>query len=143
MRSSFGEDAENMAWLLFYEFMYSYKGNNFAKLPGLVKRYLIFRLINVVEHSKLRFEIEQLDEFQPDGMLSNTLTTDCEEDSLSKISFENLLDKLPEKLRFVLKEIYLNGKSQDQVAKALQCTPRSVRNYKREAISFLRKRLIL
>lgn len=43
MLASFGEDAENMTWLLFYEFIASYKGNDFKRLPGLVKKILSFQ----------------------------------------------------------------------------------------------------
>ena len=141
MYSTFGEDAENIAWLLFYEFMYSYDGENFIKLPGLVKRFMVFRLINGVVHNKLRFDYEQLEDFDPDGELSNTLTTNGIEPCLSDINFSNLLAKLPSKQQFVLREIYLKGKSQVQVAKALNCTPRSIRNYKNEAVTRLKKRL--
>ncbi len=60
---------------------------------------------------------------------------------MSDISFSSLLDNLPDKQKVVLKELYLNGKSQVQVAEALNCTPRSVRNYKNAAVSRLKKRL--
>lgn len=141
MYQIFGEDAENMAWLLFFEFIFAYRGTDFIRLPGLVRRFLIFRLLNGAKHIKLRFDSEQLDEFDPDGVLSKTLTADSEENSLSNVSFAKLLDKLPDKQQLVLQEIYLKGKSQAQVAKTLNCTPRSVRNYKNSAINRIKKRL--
>ena len=59
MYSIFGEDAENMAWLLFYEFVYEYKGNDFKRLPGLIRRFLIFRLLRLMEQQGTRWDKEE------------------------------------------------------------------------------------
>ena len=34
--SVLGEDAENTVWMLFYDFIYKYDGDDFKHLPGLV-----------------------------------------------------------------------------------------------------------
>ena len=43
-----GEDAENIAWELFYEFIHGYHGNKFRLLPGLIQKYLHYELLHKV-----------------------------------------------------------------------------------------------
>ncbi len=49
IHDALGEDAENIAWIIFYEFFKRYKGNRWAELPGLVKIELQEALRDVVK----------------------------------------------------------------------------------------------
>ena len=128
MLTSFGEDAENMAWLLFYEFLSSYQGNDFIHLPGLVKRFIIFRLMNTFEHNSIRFNLEQLDEFNHDSSLSQIASGETLDASVDKVIIEQILKGLPNQQQRVLEELYLHDKTQEQVATTLRCTTRYIRN---------------
>lgn len=43
-----GEDAENIAWQAFFEFIHGYHGNQYRLLPGLIQKYLYFELLHKV-----------------------------------------------------------------------------------------------
>lgn len=42
--TTLGEDAENICWEQFYIFVKNYKGNDYRRLPGLIKLRLISRM---------------------------------------------------------------------------------------------------
>ena len=44
--NALGEDAVNIAWEIFLEFIHSYKGNNYRLLPGLIQKHLHYRLLD-------------------------------------------------------------------------------------------------
>ena len=48
VKQALGEEAENTAWMLFLEFIMSYKGKNFLALPGLIKVHLHYSLLHKV-----------------------------------------------------------------------------------------------
>ena len=64
-----GEDAENIAWELFFEFIHGYHGNKFRLLPGLIQKHLYFELLHkVYPRSFTSVEAEAiLDETDDDG----------------------------------------------------------------------------
>lgn len=67
--SCLGEDAEDIAWELFYEFIHGYQGNKFRLLPGLIQKHLYFELLHkVYPRSFTSVEAEAiLDETDDDG----------------------------------------------------------------------------
>ena len=130
-----------MAWLLFYEFIASYQGNDFIHLPGLVKRFVIFRLMNTFEHNIIRFNLEQLDEFNHDSSLTQIASNETLDDSVDKVIVEQILNGLPPQQHRVLEELYLQDKTQEQVANNLCCTTRYVRKCKLLALKNIKKKL--
>ena len=141
MLTSFGEDAENMAWLLFYEFIASYQGNDFIHLPGLVKRFVIFRLMNIFEHNSIRFNLEQLDEFNHDSSLTQIASSETLDNTVDKVIVEQILKDLPSQQHRVLEELYLQDKTQEQVATTLCCTTRYIRKCKNLGLKNIKKKL--
>ena len=136
MYSIFGEDAENMAWLLFYEFVYDYKGNDFKRLPGLIRRFLIFRLLRLMEQQGMRWDTEE-------HLESGTLVdeaTECEQiqNFLNDTALREEILRLPQREMQALKEFYFENHTYTESALNMNCTPRKVRYYKGLALSRLR-----
>lgn len=141
VRSVFGEDAENIAWLLFFEFLANYQGVNYIRLPGLVRRFMIFRLMNGIAHHSFRYNLELLDQFDRDSPLCQLASGDSLDASLDKALLEDLFEDLPKMQQEVLRQIYLQDKTQEQVAMSLQCSPRYVRKCKNLGLSNIKKKL--
>lgn len=136
MYSIFGEDAENMAWLLFYEFVYDYKGDDFKRLPGLIRRFLIFRLLRLMEQQGMRWDTEE-------HLESGTLVdeaTECEriQNFLNDTALREEILRLPQREMQALKEFYFENHTYTESALNMNCTPRKVRYYKGLALSRLR-----
>lgn len=141
MRAAFGEDAENMAWLLFYEFLASYQGVNYIRLPGLVRRFMIFRLMNHITHSSLRFNREQLDQFDCDSSLCQIIGSDELADCLDRTMLADLFKDLPVRQQEVLRYIYLENQTQEQIAETMHCSTRYVRKCKALGLSHIKRKL--
>ena len=45
--------------MIFYDFIYKYKGDDFKHLPGLVRRFLIYRLLRAMIKEGKRWDIER------------------------------------------------------------------------------------
>lgn len=137
MYSTFGEDAENMAWLLFFEFIYNYKGCDFIRLPGLVRRFLIFRLLRLMQQQGVRWDNEQY-------LDSETVTDQVAEcETLQKLIDKLALEQESHLLRDwelnVVKEIYYKNNTYSESARNLNCTLRKVRYYNESALKQLKK----
>ena len=139
MYSIFGEDAENMAWLLFYEFVYDYKGDDFKRLPGLIRRFLIFRLLRLMEQEGMRWDTEESLESED----STEETAECEllQKLTDGIVINQVLPHLSQNELRVIEEYYYKNKTQKEVALTLKCDERSIRRYQKKAISCLKRKL--
>ena len=136
MYSIFGEDAENMAWLLFYEFVYDYKGDDYKRLPGLIRRFLIFRLLRLMEQQGTKWDTEE--HLENETLVDEA--TECEQiqDFLNDTALQEEILRLPEKEMQALKEFYFKNHTYTESAHNMNCTPRKVRYYKGLALSRLR-----
>ena len=139
MYSVFGEDAENMAWLLFFEFIFDYKGDDFKRLPGLVRRFLIFRLLRLMEQQGMRWDMEEPLESKD----SVEETAECEllQKMTDDIVLQEALSHLSHKELRVIEEYYFKDKTQKEIASKLNCDERSVRRYHKKAMTCLKRQL--
>lgn len=139
MYSTFGEDAENIAWLLFFEFILAYKGHDFIRLPGLVRRFLIFRLARLMQQQGMRWDMEV--NFEDDALANEAGEYDFLGKLLNKLALEQAVKTLSEQDTCILEELFFKDNTVDELAHNLHCTPRSVRNHKKHALARLRKQL--
>lgn len=139
MYSIFGEDAENMAWLLFYEFIYDYKGDDFQRLPGLVRRFLIFRLLRLMEQEGARWDTEE--SLESDNAAEETAECELLQKLTDDIVINQVLSHLPRNELRVIEEYYYKDKTQKEVALTLKCDERSIRRYQKKAIGCLKRKL--
>lgn len=139
MYSTFGEDAENIAWLLFFEFIFDYKGEDFARLPGLIRRFLIFRLLRQMEQQGKRWDVEEF-------LISEDSVEEVAECELLRkltddIVLQQALSRLNSNELRVITEYYFKGSTQKEIAIKLNCDERSIRRYQKKAITCLKRYL--
>lgn len=138
MYSTFGEDAENMAWVLFFEFVFAYKGHDFIRLPGLIRRFLIFRLLRLMQQQGSRWDAEEY--------LENETFVDvpveCEplQKVINKIALNQEIISLPTKEIQVLEEVYFKNNTYSESARHLNCTFRSIRYHRDSALERLKEK---
>lgn len=137
MNSAFGEDAENIVWLLFFEFIFDYKGEDFARLPGLIRRFLIFRLLRLLKKQGARWDNEKFLESETGA----SQVEECEplQKLINKLALEQEILFLRDWELNVVKEIYYKNNTYSESARNLNCTPRKVRYYNESALKRLKK----
>ncbi|MBQ4104158.1 MAG: sigma-70 family RNA polymerase sigma factor [Clostridia bacterium] len=137
--SVLGEDAENTVWMIFYDFLSKYKGNDFKHLPGLIRRFLIFRLLRTMQKEGKRWDIERcLDE---DDTFLETAHQEDLQDVLNNLALAQEINLLPPTQAQVLKDVYFKKSTQEQVACSTNYSARHIRRYKRKALNTLRTKL--
>jgi RNA polymerase sigma factor (sigma-70 family) len=137
--SVLGEDAENTLWMIFYDFLYKYAGDDYKHLPGLIRRHLVQRLINTLKREGKRWDVEHyLDE---DTLSKKTYSKDDLQDVLNNLALAQELDLLPTEQSQLLKDIYYKGTTQKQVAYSTNCSTRSIRRHHAKALNALHYKL--
>ena len=138
--SVLGEDAENTVWMLFYDFIYKYKGDDFKHLPGLIRNFLIQRLINTLKKEGKRWDIEQ---YLNDEEAFSTPSYKMDlQDVLNNLALAQEMDLLPVEQAQLLKDVYYKGYSQEQVACSTNCSTRTIRRHQVKVLSALHEKLI-
>lgn len=138
--SILGEDAENTLWMLFYDFLSKYKDDDYTHLPGLIRRFLILRLLNTMTKEGKHWDIERC--LENDEALTSSYGKEDLQDVLNKLALTQEIDLLPPEQAQVIKDVYYEGYPQKQVASSINCSTRNVRRYQTKALSALRSNLI-
>lgn len=112
-----GEDAENIAWTIFYEFIYQYRGDKFKVLPGLLRMVVNYRLMDAAKARANYDPHVALDEFT----VLNTVGQDVEywDSVICNVSLLLSLRKLPAFQQTVIKLVYFEDCTQRRIAKIL------------------------
>lgn len=104
-----GEDAINIAWQIFLEFIHGYKGNNYRLLPGLIQKRLHYMLLQkIVRNTSVTASVSLDDE-------SETLAAayPCASDHIGKLETRQLLAQalaqLTSKQRQVITATFIHG----------------------------------
>lgn len=136
-----GEDAENILWLWFLELLKTYSGNSYLTFAGFVRKHLVLRIMNIFKYYNVRFNAEQLSTMDENSKIAEIPSEDKLYSLLDKMSIEQEFDVLTNQQSVVLKRIYCDGDSIEQIARDLKMAPRTVRYHRAKAISKLKKRL--
>lgn len=137
--SILGEDAENTLWMLFYDFLSKYKDDDYTRLPGLIRRYLILRLLNTMTKEGKHWDIERC--LEDDEAFTGSYRKEDLQDVLNKLALAQEIDLLPPEQAQVIKDVYYEGYTQEQVASSINCSTRNVRRHQTKALSALRSNL--
>ena len=140
MYSIFGEDAENTVWMLFYDFIYKYDGDDFKHLPGLVRRFLIYRLLRALVKEGKRWDIERCLDDEED-FCTPSYKMDLQ-DVLNNLALAQEMDLLPVEQAQLLKDVYYKGYTQEQLACSTNCSTRTIRRHQTKTLSTLRDKLL-
>ena len=125
--------------MLFFDFMYNYDGDDFKHLPGLVRRFLIHRLINTMQKESKRWDIERF--LDADAMQNIPSHKEDLQDVLNNLALAQEASLLPSNQFQVLQDIYFNGRTQEQVASATNRSSRQISRYHKTAIHTLHTKL--
>ena len=116
-----GEDAENVAWVIFLEIMHRYDKNNYRYFPGFVKTCLHFRLLDSLHQEGCLYDCEAIDGSED---FADTVAEprDHIDDSEVAIRFSEALSKLTEAQRNVITAVDLNNEKIKTFSKKNNCS---------------------
>ena len=108
--AALGDDAVNIAWEIFLEFIHAYKGNNYRLLPGLIQKRIYYMLLQKIFRNSsapgslsLNAESDDLQESQPNSAFDHIASFE------DKHLLEQALAQLTPKQRQVIKATFLHG----------------------------------
>lgn len=119
--NALGEDAENMAWVIFLETIHRYEDRNYRQLPGLLRIYLHFGLIHALHQEGCLYDCEAIDGSED---FADTVAEprDHIDDSEVAIRFSEALSKLTEAQRNVITAVDLNNEKIKTFSKKNNCS---------------------
>ena len=133
-----GDDAENTAWLWFLEFIKSYQGDKFGRFPGLVRRYLIFKFVRLMQQQGTQWDKEI---FSETPLSENPLGSE-EDDNylrvLNSLALKQEFKRLTPKQQFILQRYFGKEQSQQEIAEFCNCSVRNVGYHKDMAVKQIR-----
>ena len=117
--AALGDDAVNIAWEIFLEFIYAYKGNKYRLLPGLVQKHLYYELMHRVYRNKPEQAVLSL-EATPDDEQQLQIADEKQLIAASedKLLLEKLLAVLTDKQRLLIEAIFMHGLSLREYAQS-------------------------
>lgn len=134
------EDAENIAWECFFQFVKDYNGNDYLHVPGLLKKRLISRLTDIVKSYKY---------YDPNAVLASESTEylevqakDCFNNILENIYLKDALKELTPMQQKLIYFIYFKDLNYAQISQLLKIKERSILHQHKRAKATLRKHLI-
>lgn len=102
-----GEDAENIAWNVFYDFVYHYKGTKFKVLPGLLRRVVNLRLLDAAKARANYDPHIALDEYSLDNAIG--MDEGYWDDKISDICLAYALTKLCKMQSNIIRLVYFEN----------------------------------
>ena len=130
-----GEDAENTAWLWFLEFVNAYQGDKFSSFPGLVRKYLIFKFVRLMQQQGNQWDKEtKVDTTNPFG--------GAEDDNLlnvlNNLALQQEFEQLSPRQKLILNLYYEGQMNQRQIASLCELSVRGVGYQKDLAVRLIR-----
>ena len=140
--AALGDDAVNIAWEIFLEFIYAYNGNKYRLLPGLIQKHLYYELMHKVYRNKPEQAIISLDAAADD---EQQLQIADEKQLLAKLEDKLLLEKLlaalTDKQRLLIEAIFMHGLSLREYAQSQGISFTAAYKMQLKALSRLREKL--
>lgn len=140
VRNALGEDAENIAWVIFLEIMHRYKRHSYRYFPGFVKRCLHFRLLDSLHQKGCLYDCIALDGGEE---VSDTLAESSNkiDTSIASLSFAQVFGKLTQAQRKVIEAIDLEDMSVRQYSRLNNCSVQNTYQSRRAALKILKSHL--
>ena len=130
-----GEDAENTAWMWFLEFVNSYQGDKFSSFPGLVRKYLIFKFVRLMQQQGNQWDKEtKVDTPNPfSGAEDDNLLN-----VLNNLALKQEFEQLSPRQKLILNLYYESQMNQRQIATLCELSVRGVGYQKDLAVKLIR-----
>lgn len=140
-----GEEAENTAWMLFLEFIMSYKGKKYLVLPGLIKVHLHYSLLHKV-YPEEKTEVDAcllLDQTDAEGRPLYDIASEELVDShlTDHKMLHNLLKNLTAKQRDVIEATILGCQTLEEYSRKRGLSFTTVYLHQQRGLKRLRKAL--
>lgn len=137
VRNALGEDAENIAWVIFLEIMHRYKRRSYRYFPGFVKSCLHFRLLDSLHQKGCLYDCVALDGGEE---FSDTLAESSNkiDTSIASLSFAQVLGKLTQAQRKVIEAIDLEDMSVRQYSRLNNCSTQNTYKTRLSALKILK-----
>lgn len=133
-----GEDAVNIAWVIFLEFIKKYDGNDFVHLPGLLHVHLRYKLLRICKHKEVqRLEVPLVTDDEDEIQLPDT--SRYLEDVEFREFIRRILKYFPLTQRIILKLYFVDGYSFEEVCRLTNKSYHSVYSSYRRALKHLKK----
>ena len=109
------EDAVNIAWEIFLDFIHGYKGRNFRSLPGLIQTHLHYSLLHqAYPETKISVDEELVDDTK-DMVEASVNTTNNVADTVCEQAFiDVLLASLTEKQKDIILATIIKDRTLDE-----------------------------
>lgn len=133
-----GEDAVNIAWQIFLEFIHGYKGNNYRLLPGLLQKRLHYGLLHAVFPEKETIQAESLDDTDESGVQLPSVDTLLDL-RLERLDLTQALRQLTPTQQAVVTDIFFLGLTLRECSAKRDLTPQTCHVYKNRALRKLHK----
>lgn len=131
------EDAENIAWQIFYEFVYKYDDNKYRYLPGLFRKVVRYRLLDAAKARANYDPNVALDEFTV--MNAMGLENDYWDNMVSNINLLMALHHITQFQQTIIKLIYFEECSSVRTAKILHKSYEKIRYHHKTALCLLKQ----
>lgn len=139
IRKALGQDAENIAWVIFLDLIHGYKGSKYSTFPGLAQKRIHYMLLQAVIRKYTVHDIKLLDDTNTNLQVSDT--NDYAEESQTKLMLHMLLDKLTPKQKKVLLATVVYGYTLSEYSQMENISYKVAYTHKQKALIRLRKAL--
>lgn len=138
-----GEDAENIAWLKFFEAVMAYKDEDYASLPGLLKFKVYFSLLHAMQQMLKKQLLLILDATDASGRhLWEPAVCDTRlEAAHCTVALEQTMRKLSPKQREIVLQTVLGDLSLEEYSKQTGICYSAAYKLQRRALAILKKYL--
>ena len=133
-----GEDAENIAWEYFYNFIQKPELSHRKNIAGYIKKCINLKLTTRINAEIRPWTVDSIDEYEANSYQiaeENNKLENFLQDSILKETFS----KLSKDSRTVLKKFYFDGYSLEDCAKIIGRSYLATYKLKQKALSKLRK----
>ena len=138
IRDAIGEDAENIAWEIFYDVIPKVNIHHGARIAGYLKKYISGELNKKVKAETCPWCVDSINEYEEDGYQVSDKDNNIES-YLENIIIKGNIANVSKDTRTVLKKFYYEGYSLEDCAKAIGRSYTATYKLKQKGLDKLRK----
>ena len=138
--ATLGEDAENTAWLCFWEAAMAYKDADFASLPGLLKVKIHFEIKHLITNMQRKQPLLSLDAMDASGRyLCEPAACDSRLEAIHQDdALQGYLRKLSPKQREIVLQTVMSNMSLNEYAQKAHISYTAAYKLQRRALAILK-----
>lgn len=142
IRASLGEDAVNMAWVIFLDFIKKYNGRDYRHLPGLIQCHLRYELLHKITRYNSIKNYTSLDLTDSDG---NFLQIPDKHNAIEQLENNQMLahalNSLTKRQREIILAVHFQGYTLQEYSKLQKISYKTFYLHYQRALAKLKKLL--